>query len=474
MDQRGYLETAGQRFTEFGGFAPVDGERLPRLVAEWAGLVLERVEPGLTTLVAFVPLHAGSLLPALQEQMAAHLAEVAREGRTEALGLLLLVSEERITREIYDRAQGLIHQSGRVRVVAWIADLSREALFGHEGPPFGIDPDLAMLAQPALDRPLPPPEQRRAGGRSGPFPWLTISLAALIVSIWVAMSLVGGTVRATEDSEMLLKWGAALRPHLLQEGEYWRLFTAGFLHIGVAHLFMNTLSLWWIGQLVERLYGPVRMLLIYLIALVAGSVVSVMFGPPLILSAGASGAIFGLLGAVTWYRLTAPKRQRLAHVPIFLLVLLSLLGGLILADNVDNWNHVGGLAGGFLAAAAVGFVEQTGPRLTRALLHGLATLALLAVSGATLLGMVVLPGPAQRMAEAFTAMDEGRLGEAEQGLEKLADAYPKDVRVQLYLALFYAEQGRRSEARAQIDRVLAVDPQNPAARELLRLLQQTQ
>lgn len=469
MDCSGYQETAGQRFTEFGGFTPVEGERVPSLVAEWADLVLERVEPGLTTLVAFLPLQTGSRLSAVRDAMAAHLAEIARAGRTEALGLLLLVTEERINREIYDRTQGLIHQSGRVRVVPWIADLNREALFGHEGPPFGMDPDLSMLAHPALERPMPSvAEPIRAGRRSGPVPWLTVGMAAILVTIWVTMTLFGGSIHATEDSEMLYRWGAAVRPDLLHDGEEWRLFTAGFLHIGLAHLFMNTLSLWWIGQLVERLYGRVRMLIVYLIALVAGSAASVLFGPAVILSAGASGAIFGLLGAVLWYRLVAPKRERLAQVPVFMVILFSLLGGLLLADNVDNWNHVGGLVGGFLAAAAVGFREQTGPRVARALLHGLSALSLLALAAATLLGLVPLPGPSQQVAESISAWEEGRLDEAERGLEAVVSAQPGDPRLHLILAWFYYERGRLTEAKASLDRVFALDPGNPAAQELLR------
>ncbi|MFZ5817546.1 MAG: rhomboid family intramembrane serine protease [Bacillota bacterium] len=470
MDRSGYLEAAAQRFTEFGGFAPVEGEALPAAVAEWADLVLERVEPGLITWVAFLPLRAGSLLPGVRGEMAAHLTAMRPEAKAERLGVLLLVTEEPLTREEYDRLQGLVHQAGRVRLVPWVADLARGRLFGHQGPPFGIDPDLYMLASPEAEQATRSLAARRAAP-AGWVPWLTVGIAVILVAVWVAMTVAGRSLRATEDAELLYRWGAALRPDLLQRGEYWRLFTAGFLHIGPAHLFMNTLSLWWIGQLVERLYGRLRMAVIYLVALVAGSVGSVIFGPPLILSAGASGAIFGLLGAVLWYRLAAPRRQRLQQTPIFLVVLFSLLSGVLLQENVDNWNHLAGLVGGVVAAAAVGFVEQTGPRLARTLLHGLSTFALLALSGAVVLGMFELPGPSQHLARSLNAYEARRLDEAQREMERVVAADPEQPYLHFMLAWIYYEQGRLSDARSRLDQVFRLEPNHPGAQDLLHRLQ---
>lgn len=308
----------------------------------------------------------------------------------------------------------------------------------------------------------------RSGGWMAGFPWLTAGLTAAIVVIWGAMAVTGGGPRATEDAELLYRWGAAARPLLIEEGEHWRLLTAGFLHIGLPHLLMNSFSLWWVGQVAEPLFGRGRMLLIYLLALVAGSAASLALGPPVVLSAGASGAIFGLLGALVWYRLAAPERHRLRHVPLLAVVLLNVGYGLLNHDAIDNWNHLGGLAGGFIAAAAVG-VPGTGPGRGRRLLHGAASLLLALLAAAAVSGAVSPSGPSQRLVEALEAWEDGRLDEAAATMEGIAARYA-DVRFELALGWIYFEQGRFDEAERAAGRVLRTDPGNPEALELLHAI----
>lgn len=471
MERSGYLEAAVQRFTEFGGFAAVQREAVPTLVAEWADLVLERVEPGLITWFVFLPVRCGSLLPAVRDELAEHLARLGETGRTEALGVMLLVSEEPITREIYDRVQPLTLQERRVRVVPWVADLGRGRLFPHSGPPFGIDPDLPMLAEPHPERPVERVEAVRRTG-SAPTPWMTVGLAVVVVLVWLAMTVTGRKLDATEHVEMLNRWGAALRPDMITDREYWRLFTAGFLHIGIAHLFMNTLSLWWVGRLVERLYGRWRMLVIYLVALVAGSAASLVLGPPIILSAGASGAIFGLLGAALWYQLTGPNRDRLKRTPLLWVIGLNLVFGLVMYQTIDNWNHVGGLVGGFAAAAAVGYPGQAGRNPFRAVLHGLATLAVVGLAAGTVLGAFPLPGPAQRLAAAREALERGQWDEAEPGIREAAERQPDEPALQIWLAWTYYYQGRFDLAKERLDKFYELAPNDPAGQELQRRLHQ--
>lgn len=470
MERSLYLEAAEQRFTEFGGFHPVPDEERSPMLAEWASLVLERTEPGLITRVVFVPLEAGSLLARVRDELADDLAQRSRAGRTEALGLLLLMAPQPIDRALYDRVQALTLQSGRVRIVPWIVDLGRHRLFGHSGPPFGVDPDLATLAAPTL-QPLVAPGASPAGARTGPLPRVTVSLIVVLVGIWVAMSLVGGSLAATESGTLLHQWGAATRPNLLADGEYWRLLTSGFLHIGLTHLLMNTLSLWWVGQAAEHFYGPVRMLVIYLVAQVAGAVMSLVIGPPILQVAGASGSIFGLLGALLWYRLVGPERRRLQQVPLLFILLINLVFGFISYETVDNWGHLGGLIGGFLAAVAVGVPRPGRMQPQKAWAHGVATAALLLAAGATVAGWVPLPGPSQSLLRALDAWEEGRLEEAQAGLEQAVRAQPDVPMLRLILAWVYYEEERVADARVQLDRLFALDPGNEDGMRLLRLMQ---
>ena len=98
----------------------------------------------------------------------------------------------------------------------------------------------------------------------------------------------------------LIEVGAKYTP-LLLDGEWWRLVTTMFIHIGFLHLMMNSLALYFLGTLVERMYGSLRFFGIYVVAGITGSIVSIWTN--LSIGAGASGAIFGLFGALLYFGL---------------------------------------------------------------------------------------------------------------------------------------------------------------------------
>jgi rhomboid protease GluP len=100
-----------------------------------------------------------------------------------------------------------------------------------------------------------------------------------------------------------IAWGSNFGPYTT-EGEWWRLFTSLFIHFGIAHLLLNMFALTAFGPLVERLFGSVNFLFVYLLAGIAGSLASIAWNPG-INSAGASGAIFGILGALMAVQLRA-------------------------------------------------------------------------------------------------------------------------------------------------------------------------
>ena len=119
--------------------------------------------------------------------------------------------------------------------------------------------------------------------------WLII---AINVIVWLLMELNGGS----ENSDTLIAFGAKVN-ELIDQGQVWRLLTAMFLHIGIIHLAVNQYSLYAVGTLLERFMGATRFAILYVLAGLCGSLASYWFSPNAI-SAGASGAIFGLLGAL--------------------------------------------------------------------------------------------------------------------------------------------------------------------------------
>ncbi|HYG57087.1 MAG TPA: rhomboid family intramembrane serine protease, partial [Symbiobacteriaceae bacterium] len=249
-----------------------------------------------------------------------------------------------------------------------------------------------------------------------------------------------------------------------ENGQYWRLFTAMFLHYGATHLFMNGLSLWMVGRAIEFLYGPAKMLVIYLMAGMAGSAASAMFGQPESAAVGASGAIMGLLGAVIWYRISAPDGDRIAWRPLVTTLGLNAALGIMLHDVIDNWAHGGGLAGGFLMAALVGVPAISGmprPRYQPARLwRGLLSAAAIATAILVAAGAVVLPGPGRGLAAAYYNFEQGDYPQAEAGLRRALQVQDSPE-IRLNLLITYLIQNKCSEARAELVRFSAQVPNYP-------------
>ncbi|MBV7329647.1 rhomboid family intramembrane serine protease [Chloroflexi bacterium TSY] len=199
--------------------------------------------------------------------------------------------------------------------------------------------------------------------RSPPAPQYYIKLASPIfarsllvinLAVFVAMIAYGWlyyqTWRGPETSVVLIDFGMKVNQSVA-EGEVWRLFTAMFLHIGVMHLLFNLYALYWFGPMVEGYFGHWRFLAIYMIGGLFGSVASYAYvqAP----SAGASGAIFGLIGASTVYflryRENFGQRGRLMLQNMIGVIAVNLVFGFAV-PGIDNASHLGGLLGGALVA----------------------------------------------------------------------------------------------------------------------------
>ena len=186
---------------------------------------------------------------------------------------------------------------------------------------------------------------------------VTSVLIALNVAIFGLM-LAWGVDPMQPAIDSLIQWGANYGPRTTQ-GEWWRMFTCMFLHIGVLHLLFNMVALWNVGGFMERLLGSLDFLVLYLLAGLLGSVASVAWNP-FVVSAGASGAIFGLYGGLLAFlvRHRAMQHTSLAALRTNTLAFLgyNLVYGFI-QQGIDMAAHLGGLAGGFVC----GFVLTPSP-----------------------------------------------------------------------------------------------------------------
>ncbi len=185
-------------------------------------------------------------------------------------------------------------------------------------------------------------------------PIVTYSLIFICILVFILMYVLGD---GSTDNYTLLVFGANVDT-LTKNGDYYRLFTSMFLHIGILHLLCNMYSLYIIGKEVENVFGKVKYLIIYLLSGIAGSILSLAFNHNTI-CAGASGAIFGLLGALLYfgyyYRTYLGVTLTRSIIPV---IVLNLIIGFT-SSGIDNAAHIGGLVGGILIAMAVGVPDKS-------------------------------------------------------------------------------------------------------------------
>lgn len=181
-------------------------------------------------------------------------------------------------------------------------------------------------------------------------PIITYILIFINIVMFVLMYMLGN---GSENTNTLIDFGANYIL-LTKAGEYYRLITSGFLHIGVIHLLLNMYSLYIVGSQVEYFYGKVKYIIIYLFSLIMGSLFTVALSSVNTVSAGASGAIFGLLGSILYfgikYRGYIGNSLVNQIVPV---VVLNLIIGFT-TPGIGNAAHIGGLIGGYLISMAVG------------------------------------------------------------------------------------------------------------------------
>lgn len=180
---------------------------------------------------------------------------------------------------------------------------------------------------------------------------VTRLLTGINLLVFIAMFLNGAGLWHSSSTSIQLSWGANFGP-ATQDGEWWRLATALFLHFGIIHLTLNLWALWDGGQLAERMYGHTRFVIIYFASGLAGNLLSLVSHGNTAVSGGASGAIFGVYGALlvfVWLerKQLDPQEFRWMFWGVIIFSLASIIFGFVIT-GIDNAAHIGGLITGML------------------------------------------------------------------------------------------------------------------------------
>ena len=284
-----------------------------------------------------------------------------------------------------------------------------------------------QVVQAALEQTMAHTAFERRLLQKTPHTWALYAVVALNVGVWLA-NVVDGMSAMQPATADLFRWGASSASAVVRDGEWWRLINATVLHGGLMHLALNMYALWVAGTQVCRWFGNGQFLLIYWGSALAGSALSLHFSAQQSVSVGASGAVFGVLGALlagVWqHRERVPKAvvtQLLTSQGLF--VAISLAQGFT-RPGIDNAAHVGGLlAGAAMAWLLVEVVDEAASAAHRRRRQWLAAGAVaLAVGG--LVG-AAQPGVDHRaLFEHQTVLREvlPRLQAAEQALQADAQA----------------------------------------------------
>jgi rhomboid protease GluP len=290
---------------------------------------------------------------------------------------------------------------------------------------------------------------------------LTQVLLGANVMVFIAMVLASGP-SLDFSGEVMVRFGANFGPFTLS-GQWWRLLTYMFLHGGLMHIAFNMWCLWDLGALCESLYGRWTFAAIYLITGIAGGLASVGWNPGT-LSVGASGAIFGLAGALiaSFYlgEFSVPKAaiQGTLRSLLFFVGFNVLFGSMV--SGIDNACHAGGLVSGLILGAMIARIapQHDNPGRRAGVL-----LFMVLILGSAALGVHRWRGSGMHFGRSGIDAEENvnrMIGE----LQKKVKQNPRDVSTHYALAHAYFSKGQISEAENELKQVLDLEPQNTRAR----------
>ncbi|HEX7286194.1 MAG TPA: rhomboid family intramembrane serine protease [Candidatus Angelobacter sp.] len=295
----------------------------------------------------------------------------------------------------------------------------------------------------------------------------TTSLVAINLAVFAGMVLTGAGF-IDFDPRAAYTWGGNYGPATLS-GQYWRLVTAGFVHAGLFHFAINMWCLWSLGQLSERLFGKLQTFFIYQLTGIGGALLSIAHDPRH-MEVGASGAVFGLAGALLAgvkfgnLSLSAAERKSVVSSMIFFVVMNFALGSGVsfFGANVDNFCHLGGFVTGLLLGVPMGGFAQH---------HKAFQWGTVIVTGVILaLGYQELAkahGIPVELKQAQAALDQRDYSLAIQKLEQYAAKNQDDDHIWTVLGMLYADQGQREKALAAFQQALKINPNSTEAKRAL-------
>jgi len=325
---------------------------------------------------------------------------------------------------------------------------------------------MAQNHQPEI--PSPAPGRPAAGQIAYQFPVTTV-LLGINVLVFVAMVLRGVSV-SHPDNQALLNWGADFGPLSLGT-QPWRILTSNYVHIGFVHILVNMWALWQLGRVSERIFRRWPYFVIYTASGISGSLLSLLHDP-MIVSAGASGALFGLVGALiaALYlgKLPFPKPARDSLLKNLVWVAVINLGLGASIPGIDNAGHVGGLVMGLALGAIIGphLMEEPAPR---AFYNRLVLIA----AAFLLVGFWSLVkqkrGYVADIEKARQAIGKGHADEAIRELQIAIARDPNNIEALNMLAQAYLGKNDSTNAQHTLQRVIQLDPDNIGAEFVLGL-----
>ncbi len=188
-----------------------------------------------------------------------------------------------------------------------------------------------------------------------------ISATKFLIGINIAVWLVGILVEFLTGYDYFLLYGCQHNPSIFYGQEYWRLFTPMFLHGDLLHLASNSYFLYVCGEMVERIYGKKRFLLLYFITGLCGNLLSLWLLEPNAISVGASGACMGLGGVIVylWMRRKNNFLRYFQNMTSFIVMILFNVFYGFFSTGINNWAHLGGFVGGILLGLLFEVLEQS-------------------------------------------------------------------------------------------------------------------